>query len=321
MNLTELRPLSLGELLDRTFSSYRQHFWSFVGIMAIPQLILVALQLMQQTLLRPFMTARSAIGAFNVTLIAGMVGGSLIVMALYGLVYSAALGATTLAVSEFYLGRSITIGQAYGRLRGRFWKLIATMTLQVLCGLGLFAVPVAIFAMMIAVMPHRNEGTATVVIVGVIFALASIGAGIAAVMLALRLALSVPALVLENVSPVDAIKRSFKLTKGYTGRIFVIGLLVGLIAMIAVVVFQMPFIIATILVAVKHGVVAFWLTSAMTVSQGIGVTLSAPLGLIAMALAYYDTRVRNEGLDLQLMMSALGESAPPGTQPGSPAPV
>lgn len=32
----ELRPLSLGELLDRTFTLYRNNFWLFVGIMAVP---------------------------------------------------------------------------------------------------------------------------------------------------------------------------------------------------------------------------------------------------------------------------------------------
>ena len=36
MDATELRPLTLGELLDRTFQLYRNHFWLFVGIMAIP---------------------------------------------------------------------------------------------------------------------------------------------------------------------------------------------------------------------------------------------------------------------------------------------
>ena len=36
METAELRPLSLGELLDRTFTLYRNHFWVCVGIMAIP---------------------------------------------------------------------------------------------------------------------------------------------------------------------------------------------------------------------------------------------------------------------------------------------
>ena len=36
MEPVELRPLSLGELLDRTFRLYRNHFLLFVSIMAIP---------------------------------------------------------------------------------------------------------------------------------------------------------------------------------------------------------------------------------------------------------------------------------------------
>ena len=38
MDKVELRPLSLGKLLARTFALYRNHFWQFVGIMAIPSL-------------------------------------------------------------------------------------------------------------------------------------------------------------------------------------------------------------------------------------------------------------------------------------------
>ena len=50
---TELRPLSFGELLDRTFSYYRSHFWVFVGIMAIPQILLVAVALLTDALAQP----------------------------------------------------------------------------------------------------------------------------------------------------------------------------------------------------------------------------------------------------------------------------
>ena len=39
MAALDLRPLSLGELLDRTFFLYRRHFLLFVGIAAMPQLI------------------------------------------------------------------------------------------------------------------------------------------------------------------------------------------------------------------------------------------------------------------------------------------
>src|SRR2546429_8833007 len=52
----DLRPLSLGEILDRTFTLYRKHFLLFAGITAIPQLLVLALRL-AQTL---FMTSPAA---------------------------------------------------------------------------------------------------------------------------------------------------------------------------------------------------------------------------------------------------------------------
>jgi hypothetical protein len=39
MAALDLRPLSLGELLDRTFSLYRRNFWLFLGILRIPYLV------------------------------------------------------------------------------------------------------------------------------------------------------------------------------------------------------------------------------------------------------------------------------------------
>jgi hypothetical protein len=41
---TLLRPLTTGELLDRTFSLYRNHFVLFVGISALPHLCVLAFQ-------------------------------------------------------------------------------------------------------------------------------------------------------------------------------------------------------------------------------------------------------------------------------------
>jgi hypothetical protein len=37
----ELRPLSLGELLDRAFLLYRRNFWLFAGIMVIPMCLMI----------------------------------------------------------------------------------------------------------------------------------------------------------------------------------------------------------------------------------------------------------------------------------------
>ena len=46
----DLRPMSVGELLDLTFSLYRKRFLLFVGIMAIPQLFALAASLAAQAM-------------------------------------------------------------------------------------------------------------------------------------------------------------------------------------------------------------------------------------------------------------------------------
>ena len=104
---TEPRPMTLGELLDRTFSYYRANLWTFVGIMLIPQLVLVlsiimCVGLMPLALLRPS--------------VALMVVGVTAAVALFFIVYAAAYGATTFAVSEIHLGHPITVRVAYRRL-------------------------------------------------------------------------------------------------------------------------------------------------------------------------------------------------------------
>ena len=72
---TALRPLTTGELLDRTFALYKEHFVLFVGIVALPHLISLALQLSRVSL-RPqtdlsavLSTALWSIGVAMVTLI------------------------------------------------------------------------------------------------------------------------------------------------------------------------------------------------------------------------------------------------------------
>ncbi len=47
MSTLDLRPLSIGELLDRTFSLYRRNFLLFAGIAAIPHLLVLAVKLAQ----------------------------------------------------------------------------------------------------------------------------------------------------------------------------------------------------------------------------------------------------------------------------------
>src|SRR5437764_908383 len=55
---TALRPLTLGELLDRTFQLYRRHFVAMVGIVALPHLLVLAVQLVQVAVHPPVLDSK-----------------------------------------------------------------------------------------------------------------------------------------------------------------------------------------------------------------------------------------------------------------------
>ena len=137
---TMLRPMSTGELLDRTFSLYRHHFKLFVGIAAVAQLPVLAMQAGQI----PLQSMRAA---------SAVAGGLLVLLAV--VVYLAALaasqGATVIAVSEVYLDQPTGVTAAYAKIRSRILGLVGIMVgtwIAIGIGFVLLVVPGIIFALM-----------------------------------------------------------------------------------------------------------------------------------------------------------------------------
>jgi Membrane domain of glycerophosphoryl diester phosphodiesterase len=127
-----LRPLSIGELLDRTFHYYRRHFMLFLGIAAIPGVLRLGLQL------GPMLVQRSVAG------LAALVVWSLASFAAYVVATMLAQGATMVAVSQIQLGRPTSVSEAFGAIRPRIGELIVlslNVGLRVLVGLVLLIVP------------------------------------------------------------------------------------------------------------------------------------------------------------------------------------
>lgn len=141
MTTTALRPLTTGELLDRTFALYREHFVLFVGIVALPHLLSLAVRLSAISLhpQRSLAAVMSAVGwAFGFAVV------TLIVAA-------ASQAATVVAVSQLHLGRTTSVTEAYSRVMGRIVRVVL-LTIVVGIGVGvgvlLLVVPGIIFTMM-----------------------------------------------------------------------------------------------------------------------------------------------------------------------------
>jgi hypothetical protein len=314
----DLRPLSLGELLDRTFRLYRNHFALFIGIMAVPaafwlpfHVLLLSFQgsMMNKVATAPgrppIMPPPGAIGS--------LMAGMFVVVGLSGLVYSIAVAAASSAVADVYLGRSATVRGSYAKIRGRFWRLLGVIFTILLRMVGLMLAVIGIFAGGVAGIGilfgggRGNPIFAALLAIGVFFAYL---VGLAfCVYFWLRYAVSVPVLMIENLGVFATIRRSIFLTRGRRGQIFLAILVAAIIAYAGIFVFQIPFTIA-MMVSAAQGHWSQWLAFAAAVSGSLGSALTGPISMIAIVLLYYDSRIRKEAFDLQFMLSSLDRSAP-----------
>ena len=106
----ELRPLSMGEVLDRSFTLYRRHFLLFLALSGIPQLPVLALRLAQIGV-TPLGADPNPLAMASVTILILML---IFVVATLAFLFSQ--GATILAVADLYLGRGVTISDGLRRV-------------------------------------------------------------------------------------------------------------------------------------------------------------------------------------------------------------
>ena len=107
---TALRPLSTGELLDRTFSLYRSHFLLFLAISALPHLLVLAYQCLGLT----FQSPNPQLGNVLLTAV-WSIGAALLSLA----VLAASQAATVFAVSQLHLGRPATVIESFSKVKGQ----------------------------------------------------------------------------------------------------------------------------------------------------------------------------------------------------------
>lgn len=128
MPFYDLRPLSIGEILDRSFSLYRQRFTLFTGIV-----VLVTIPSLLTGLLESTTTGVAPASAWRIA-------WSLLNLIVSIFTLLAAQAATVFAISETYLGRETTITACLVRMRGELGAIFGVMMLSGLAiGAGLIA--------------------------------------------------------------------------------------------------------------------------------------------------------------------------------------
>ncbi|MDE3200856.1 MAG: glycerophosphoryl diester phosphodiesterase membrane domain-containing protein [Acidobacteriota bacterium] len=308
---TGIRPLSLGEILDRTAFLYRSNFLLFAGIFAVYAGLLLVFGLAQLGVTSLVNFAQAAV-AVKILLVCATIAEWFFIIAAAGITTAA----INRAVAWVNLGQPATIASAYKSVlprTGRYIWLMAIMysmigwpviLLGVIFGGVVFSIP----GLMSGHIDANNKGTViTLLAAAVLFALCSLGWFVYAVIMGIRYSLAVPVCVMEDLKARASIKRSILLTKGSRGRIFVLFLLVMAIE-IGLSTVSQGFLI--VLAIKHHGQVG---PVAQSIAQIVSFFTNSFLGPIyatGITLFYYDQRIRKEGFDIEWMMHSAGLSAP-----------
>lgn len=263
----QLRPLSVGEILDAGFRLLRYRFGTLMLCVLVPVVPL--------TIVATILQASTDENAFDLNSTTTSDSGSAVVGALLGAFLQGAAIALGVAacikvISAAYLGDRAGVGDS---LRYGMSRILALMGAYVLVTLILIPSFIALI--------------------------------IPGIYLAIKLAVTFPAVIVERAGPGTAIGRSFNLMRGNWWRAFAVVVVVFLIEIVinfAVVSVLIPAVLADDVSEVTVAILT-------TIVNIIVFSITYPLWASVLTVLYYDLRVRNEGFDLQLLAQGVGADA------------
>ncbi len=263
----QLRAMSFGEILDGAFAIYRRYFGVLVGVAVT-------------------CTGIPAILNIYVTTVGLSVSpGTLILwLVLYAVGGLVAAGATIYAISEAFLGVEPNLGDALRFALGKIAKIfLAGLAKYIMIGL-VWLVSVMLGGVIVAV-----AGSLLWSFLGILVAM--IGTGVVASGLAI---VTQAAVLEEETSATDALRRSWTLTNGFKWKALGLGVVLWLLL-------ALPLLAA--------GALAEFVPSLQIVIRSAAALLQLivyPVFASAFTLLYYDLRVRKEAFDLEYLGRQLG---------------
>jgi hypothetical protein len=311
-----LRPLTLGEILDRTMQLYRRNFLLFAGSAAPPSAVMLAMLLAILAVVGYFARA-GGVGGIK----AHGVAIAILLIAVLAMAVPAEIGATVVsqaalvrAAISAHLGQKLRIREAIKSVWPRFWRYFGLLLLQIIF-VALIPGAVAGGALglvLAAAAAARGGGVLTGAAVGFFVFVIVAAAAVAIVELLLIYSLAMPACVAEQKPPWESMQRSMKLSKGTRGRIFLMLVLIWVLGVVVSMAAYIPMMIVVVAVsAMGHG--AEYATAVLIISETFNVlvnftvqVLVTPVYATALVLFYFDQRIRTEGYDIEWMMEQAG---------------
>lgn len=262
----QLRPLSMGEVLDAGFRLFRHRFGALMVCALVP--------IVPLTILSMIIVASTDPTAFDVDTSAtssddgSVLIGDLLDRLLTGAAAALAIAACFKVISSAYLGERTGAGESlrYGLTR-LFPLMVAYVVLSILIPIGLILLLIP------------------------------------GIFLAVKWSLTYAAIVGERAGPFRGMGRSWELTKGHWWRIFGTLIVVALLALVLTVALLAAIGAAA---AASDSISDTTFAVVLTIATIIVLAIIYPLIAAIITVLYYDLRVRNEGFDLQLLARGVG---------------
>ena len=262
----EFVPMSVGQVLDRTFKLYKESFLRYVAIVAVVQVPITLLALLLIGMIGGTFAANN--GEAGEEMAVATIIGAVITLFLSIVASALCQGALCKSVSESYLGREVSVGEAYKFALPKLWTLIVA---AIMVGLSVMG------------------GMILLIVPGIIFAL--------------WLLLTTPVIMIENTKATKAMGRSKFLVSGNLGKAFILAFCVLAITWILGMLFGL---IATAIAKPMAGGNAMASMLIQQFGSMIGQILAAPIASAAYILFYYDLRIRKEAFDLEMLAKSIG---------------
>ncbi|TLM75934.1 hypothetical protein [Pseudarthrobacter sp. NamB4] len=318
--IVPLRPLMFGEIMDGSFQTIRRNAKAMLGASLLVQSVAAILTAVLAAVTATSMGsieawADSASPADLSALGFGFVAAILLVTVLTVFLASVLQGAMVVPVARSILNRPTGFRQMWALARPRAGALIRLAALLMAAVLLAAAVPAALVVALIAGM----EGAGVLLLIPLF-----LGCVALYIWIYIKLLVAPAAVVVEELGALNALRRSWELTRANWWRIFgitvVVGIMVGIVSQVVMIpVSLLPPLLAG--VVSPHG----GNEQAVGVAVAVGI-ITALLGALAgalgyafqtsvMALIYMDLRMRKDGLDISLLR-LLESGADPDGIPG-----
>lgn len=301
-----LRPLGFGDILEGSFAALRRNPKAFIGLALLTSLV-VLLLFGALGALAYLVATQLGDSASDGLLAAGVVGGFTLVYALTAIVSVALTGILAYPVGEGVLGRRPTAGETWRRTRRMVPRLAGLCLLLMVPTLAVIG---GLVALVVLAFANDSNGLGALGVFVIVAALAGV------FVVGVRITMSTPALVLEDLGVLASLRRSWALTRGRFWRTFgvllVAGLLVGVVQQVLGFGFQLVGTVLGLAVGSTLRTDAGDLVSVVTsvafsvVGALVAAMVCQPFVAAVTALLYTDARIRKEGFDLALVRAATG---------------